>query len=182
MIASLPPALIWSSATLPLAWIILGILTVQRGLELLYAAHNTRRLVADGATESGKGHYPFMVAIHAGFLIALWWATPPYSDIIWPLAIAFLTLQIARFWVLATLGRFWTTRIISSPSFPRIKRGPYRITRHPNYWIVTLEIVSIPLIFGHLWLAIVFSILNALILAVRISIEEKILQTRHGKM
>lgn len=166
---------------MPIAWIVLGILTLQRGFELIYSGRNTRALIGDGAQEYGRNHYPFMVAIHAGFLIALWLSTPPFSAVIWPLIILFLLLQAARFWVLVTLGRFWTTRIISADSFPRLSSGPYRLVRHPNYWVVSMEIATIPLIFGHVWIAVAFSILNAVILSVRISIEDRILQLRRGE-
>lgn len=180
MIDNISQSLIWTSGTVPLAWIILGLLTAQRAFELVYAGRNTRRLLADGAVEYGQRHYPFMVAIHSGFLLALWIKTAPSAPIIWPLAIAFVVLQAARFWVLATLGPYWTTRIISSPHFPRINNGPFRLTRHPNYVVVTLEIAIIPLIFGHSIIALAFSILNAIILSIRISTEEAVLQQRTG--
>ena len=162
----------------PAAWAVLALLTAQRLLELVYARRNTSRLLARGAVEYGREHYPLMVAIHAGFLAALWFSTSPDAPMLWPLLIAFALLQAARLWVLATLGPYWTTRIISSPDFPRITGGPYRLVRHPNYWVVTLEIATIPLIFGHVRIAILWTVLNAGILFVRIRTENAALQAR----
>lgn len=162
----------------PTAWLVLGLLTAQRLLELVYANRNTKALLARGAVEHGRGHYPAMVAIHASFLAALWFSTAPAAAMLWPLLIAFVLLQLARLWVLATLGPYWTTRIISSPDFPRVMRGPYRIASHPNYWVVSLEILTIPLIFGHVWIAIVWTVLNAIILTIRIRAENTALARR----
>lgn len=162
----------------PAAWGVLALLTAQRLLELVYAQRNTKALLARGAVEYGRAHYPLMVGIHAGFLLALWLSTPPQAPMLWPLLIVFAGLQIARLWVLATLGPYWTTRIISSPEFPRISGGPYRLVRHPNYWVVTLEILTIPLIFGHVRIAALWTVLNAGILFVRIRTENVALSQR----
>lgn len=180
MIAAMPPALIWVYDGLPWAWVILGFLTLQRLGELVYAKRNTKALLARGAEEYGASHYPYMVAIHGAFLISLFVFTPPFAIIIWPLAVLFLLLQAARLWVLGTLGPYWTTRIISSPDFPRVMGGPFRLVSHPNYCVVTLEIATIPLIFDQIWIAIIFSILNAAILAVRLSVENKALKLRRA--
>lgn len=168
----------WWTPAWPAAWIVLGLLTAQRLLELVYANRNTRALLARGAVEHGRAHYPAMVAIHASFLAALWLSTAPDAPMLWPLLIAFVALQLARLWVLVTLGPYWTTRIISSPDFPRVMRGPYRLVSHPNYWVVTLEILTIPLIFGHVWIAAVWTILNAIILTIRIRAENAALARR----
>ena len=171
---------IWNGGGWPVAAIILALLTLQRALELIYANRNTRALLARGAVEIGRGHYPVMVAIHAAFLLSLWLFTPPYQPILWPLGLLFVALQAARLWVLATLGRYWTTRIISSPQFPRVRTGPYRFVKHPNYIVVTLEILIIPMIFGHIVIALLFTILNAAILFVRIRAENTALAQRQG--
>lgn len=171
-------ALFYWAPAWPAAWAVLALLTVQRLAELVYANRNTRALLARGAAEHGRGHYPAMVAIHASFLAALWLTTPPDAVMLKPLLIVFVMLQLARLWVLATLGPYWTTRIISSPDFPRVRRGPYRLVNHPNYWVVTLEILTIPLIFGHVWIAMVWTMLNAGILFVRIRAENAALVQR----
>ena len=91
---------------------------------------------------------------------------------------AFLALQAARVWVLATLGRYWTTRIITLPDAPLVRRGPYRFVRHPNYLIVAAEIAVLPLVFGAWQIALVFSILNLLLLSHRIRRENAALAGR----
>lgn len=170
--------LLWWTGGWPVAWMLLGFLTAQRLAELVYANRNTRALLARGAREYGRGHYPAMVAIHAAFLAALWLTTPANQPLIWPLAVLFILLQAARLWVLATLGPYWTTRIISAPDLPRITGGPFRFVSHPNYCVVTAEIATIPLIFGHFWIAMIFTVLNAGILTIRLHAENRVLTER----
>ena len=177
-----PSAFIWTYNALPWAWIILGFLTLQRLGELVYAKRNTKALMARGAEEFGASHYPYMVMIHGAFLISLFAFTAFHAPIIWPLTVIFLFLQAARLWVLATLGPYWTTRIISSPDFPRVIGGPFKLVSHPNYCVVTAEIAIIPLIFGHVWIAVIFSLLNAAILTVRLRIENEALRKRTTKV
>ena len=162
-------------------WIALAILafvTGERLLELVLARVNTRRLLARGASEHGAGHYPFIVAVHAAWLITLWALAPNREvDPFW-LAM-FALLLLARFWVIAKLGPRWTTRIIVLPGEDLVKEGPYRFLNHPNYWVVIGEIAVLPLVFGLPLVALVFSILNAAVLTVRIREENKAL--RHGR-
>ena len=99
--------------------------------------------------EFGRGHYPFIVALHMLWLAALWWWAPGRPIDI-PLLVLFALLQLGRVWVIATLGERWTTRIIVKPGAPLVRTGPYRFLNHPNYLIVTLEIAVLPLVFG-LW-------------------------------
>lgn len=158
---------------------ILGLVTLQRALELWLSDRNTRRLLARGALEHGRGHYPAMIILHAAWLAALWLLAPG-REVSFPLLVAYLLLQLGRAWAIATLGERWTTRIIVLPGAPLVKRGPYRFVRHPNYVIVTLEVALLPLLFG-LWpLALLFSILNAAILWVRIRCENKALASAAG--
>ena len=156
------------------AVVILALVTAQRLAELALARRNTRALLARGAYEVGAGHYPLIVAVHALWLASLWWLAPGEA-INWPLIGLFLLLQLARLWVLATLGERWTTRIIVLPDAPLVARGPFRFARHPNYAIVVGEIAILPFAFGLWKVAIVFSILNAAVLAVRIRTEERAL-------
>lgn len=154
---------------------LLVFVTLQRLAELVYARRNTKALLARGGREIGAGHYPFMVALHATWLIGLWlfgFNQPIHAA--W-FAI-FVLLQLLRLWVLATLGGRWTTRIIVLPRAPRIVSGPYRFLSHPNYVIVVGEIAALPLAFGLPWLALVFSALNAVMLAVRIRAEDHALR------
>jgi methyltransferase len=154
--------------------VILALVTVQRLSELWLSRRNTRRLLAQGAREHGSGHYPLIVAVHALWLATLWWLAPTHPvDGFW-LGI-FVLLEVARIWVLVTLGPRWTTRIIVLPDAPLVRRGPYRFVNHPNYWVVIGEIAVLPLVFGLWQLALVFTLLNAMALAIRIRAENRAL-------
>lgn len=155
---------------IPVAYLILAFVTLQRLGELVLAHRNTQRLLARGAIEKSGAHYPFIVALHAAWLLSLWylvWDAQVHAA--W--LIMFLALQMLRIWVIATLGERWTTRIIVLPGASRINTGPYKYLSHPNYAVVVAEIAVLPMVFG-LWMhAIIFSVLNALILFVRIRAE-----------
>ncbi len=155
---------------------ILAFVTLQRLAELLLSQRNTRRLLADGAREHGAGHYPMLVALHAAWLAALWWWAPG-RPLDLPLLAVFALLQLGRIWVIATLGPRWTTRIIVKRDAPLVRAGPYRLVNHPNYWVVAAEIAVLPLVFGLVELAVVFSLLNAAILAIRIRAENEALRS-----
>ena len=156
------------------AYMVLALVTLQRLGELLLAERNTRRLLVRGAHEVGRSHYPFMVAVHAGWLIALWLLGPGPPIHIVPLII-YVALQFARIWVIATLGERWTTRIIILPGEPLVRHGPYRWLDHPNYLIVIAEIAVLPLVFGLPIVAAFFSVLNAIVLWVRAREENEAL-------
>ena len=149
---------------------VLALVTAQRGAELVLARRNTKRLLAKGAVEAAPGHYPLIVLLHAAWLGGLWllgWNRP--LQLGW-LAV-FALLQAGRIWVLATLGERWTTRIIVLPGAPLVRRGPYRLIAHPNYVVVAGEILALPLAFGLPVYGIVFSLLNAAMMFVRIRAE-----------
>ena len=160
--------------------IVVLLVALQRLAELVYARRNTRALLAAGGTESGAGHYPLLVLLHSAWLAALLVLVPHDAPAHWGLLGLFLLLQAARVWVIVSLGRFWTTRIITLPDAPLVRRGPYRWLRHPNYLVVALEIAVLPLAFGAWQLALVFSALNAAILAWRIRSEERSLAPRRA--
>ena len=161
-----------------LAYVILALVALQRLVEMRYAERNTKALRARGAVEIGAGHYPLIVFLHAGWLIAVVAFLPHPPIIHWWLLGVFILLQLLRLWVIATLGPYWTTRIISMPGAPLVRRGPYRFVSHPNYMVVAGEILVLPLVFGEVWVAVVFTILNAAILTWRIRQEETGLVTR----
>jgi len=156
------------------AAIILLLVTLQRLGELVLARANTRRLMARGAIEVGAGHYPLIVAVHAAWLVTLW-VYGREQPVNLPLLAVFVLLQALRIWILATLGRRWTTRIIVLPGKPLISTGPYRFIAHPNYAIVVGEIAVLPLALHLPVLALVFSALNAAVLAIRIRAEARAL-------
>jgi methyltransferase len=153
---------------------ILALVTLQRLAELVLAKRNTDALIAEGAHEAAPGHYPLIVAVHALWLAALWWLAPG-RPILWPPIGLFVLLQLARLWVLATLGRRWTTRIIVLPGAPLVTAGPFRLVRHPNYLVVIGEIAVLPLAFGLWEVALAFSVANGIVLWIRIGAEERAL-------
>jgi len=159
-----------------LAILVLALVTIQRLAELVIARRNTERLLKAGAIEASPGHYPLIVALHAAWLIGLWvlaYNIPPNLVLIG----IFLILQALRVWVLVTLGPRWTTRIIILPGAPLVTTGPFRFLSHPNYCVVVAELLVLPLAFGLVWYGIIFSILNAMILTIRIRAENEALQS-----
>jgi len=162
------------------AYAIVALVAAQRIAELIYAAHNTRALRQRGAVEIGRTHYPLIVLLHLGWLAAIIVALPNPAPIHWlPLAILVI-LQIMRVWIIVTLGPYWTTRIITLPGAPLIARGPYRFIRHPNYLVVACEILILPLVFGEVVVAVLFTILNAAVLYWRIREEDDALAARRA--
>jgi methyltransferase len=161
-----------------IAYAIIFLVVLQRLGELLLANRNTKRLKAQGAVEIGAGHYPLIVLLHTAWLLAVLWLLPAPLEISWPWLAIFVLLQAARIWVIASLGPYWTTRIISVPGAALVKRGPYRFVRHPNYLVVAGEILALPLAFHEIPVAIFFSLANAAILFWRIREEEAGLVTR----
>ena len=150
--------------------LLLGFVTAERLGELWLARRNTASLLADGAHEVAAGHYPVIVLLHALWLAGLWllgWARP--LNQVW--LVVFLVLQGLRVWVLMTLGRRWTTRIIVLPGAPLVTTGPYRFVPHPNYLVVIGEIATLPLCLGLWWYALMFSLANLAVLAIRIRAE-----------
>lgn len=155
---------------------VLAFVTLQRLTELPIAAANTRRLISDGGVEVGASHYPLIVGAHALWLATLWWFAPGR-----PVNLAFLAffimVEFGRIWVLRTLGPRWTTRIIIVPGEKLVAAGPYRFVNHPNYLVVITEIAVLPLVFGLWQVSIAFSVLNAIVLAVRIKAENRALES-----
>jgi methyltransferase len=149
-------------------YLIIAAVALQRLIEVGYARRNTRALLMHGGIEAGRRHYPLFVLLHAAWLLAILVALPEPPVIHAAPLVIFILLQAARLWVIASLG----------PGEALIRRGPYRYLRHPNYLIVAGEIVALPLIFGEVWVALIFSVLNAMLLAWRIHVEEGVLRER----
>jgi methyltransferase len=154
---------------------VLAFTTFQRLGELLLSARNTRVLKAQGAHEAGAEHYPVMVLLHAAWIVGLWWFAWD-RPVAWPWLAVFALCQLFRVWVIATLGDRWTTRIIVLPGAPLVNTGPFRLIPHPNYAVVAIEIAVLPLAFGLWAYALVFSLLNAAMLFVRIRAEDRALR------
>ncbi|KAF0105898.1 MAG: isoprenylcysteine carboxyl methyltransferase [Rhodospirillaceae bacterium] len=157
------------------AALILGLVTAQRLGELVLARRNTRRLLAQGGYEVGAAHYPLIVALHAFWLVGLWYLAvyraPAGQDIDLLWLAAFVVLQLGRLWVITSLGGRWTTRIIVVRAAPLVRRGPYRFLSHPNYWVVAGELLVLPLVFGVAWYGLVFTLLNGAVMWIRIRAE-----------
>ncbi len=161
------------------ATLLLVLVTMGRLGELWLARRNTAGLLARGAVEIAPGHYPAIVLLHTAWLVALWgfgWNQP--VDPVW--FAVFAVLQVGRVWVLGTLGPRWTTRILILPGERLVARGPYRFVNHPNYVVVVGEIAVLPLCLGLPWLAVLFTLLNATVLTVRIRAENAGLQQVRG--
>ena len=162
------------------AYAILVLVVLQRIGELWYASKNTRALKARRAIEYGRGHYPFIVLLHASWLMAVAIGIRDDPAVRALPLVLFVLLQAVRVWVVATLGPYWTTRVITIPDAPLVHRGPYRFVRHPNYLLVIGEIALLPLAFGQVSNALIFSVLNGAAVAWRIHIEDAALGTRRG--
>lgn len=154
---------------------ILGFVTLQRASELPVSRANTKRLLEQGAHEVAPGHYSLIVAVHALWLAALWLQAPG-RPVHLLFLVLFVVLQGLRIWTLRTLGDRWTTRIIVVPGETLVARGPYRFVNHPNYLVVIGEIAILPLVFELITTAIGFTLLNAIVLAIRIRAEGRALR------
>ncbi|MBX7147283.1 MAG: hypothetical protein K1X44_08245 [Alphaproteobacteria bacterium] len=160
--------------------IVVFLVAIERVIELIIASYNTRRLKAEGAIEVGKNHYFLFILLHTSWLGAIIYFASPYKIPNMSLLFIFILLQLGRIWIITTLGKYWTTRIITLPHKPLIKTGPYRFLKHPNYIIVCAEIALLPLIFGLWQVALVWSIANAALLVWRIYVENNALQSRRN--
>ncbi|QIN79248.1 hypothetical protein GBA65_12800 [Rubrobacter marinus] len=152
----------------------------QRLLELVLARRNERKARARGAVERGQSHYPLIVGLHSLWLVSTLvegLARGPEPPSFWPLALAlFLLVQPLRYWAIFSLGPYWNTKILVVPGARVVVRGPYRYVSHPNYVVVVVEILVFPLIFGAWATALVFTVLNAMVLYVRIREENRALR------
>ncbi|WP_251554734.1 isoprenylcysteine carboxyl methyltransferase family protein [Neobacillus muris] len=163
---------------LPFASVII-FLIVQRLSELFLARGNERWMKQQGAVEFGRNHYRYLVLLHVLFFVVLtlekWLLHRGVSPVWQGLVLLLITIEGLRIWVIATLGRFWNTKIIIIPEVKVIKKGPYRFIKHPNYLVVSMEFIVVPFLFNCYLTACLFTILNAMVLRVRITEEEKAL-------
>jgi methyltransferase len=155
---------------------------IERLAELVVATRNARWAFAHGGIESGRGHYPVMAAMHTAFLVAciaeVAVADRPFLPWLgWPMLALVAASQALRWWCVATLGHQWNTRVIVVPGLSLVSAGPYRWLRHPNYVAVVVEVAALPLVHTAWVTALVFTVVNAAILAVRIPVEERALAT-----
>ncbi len=154
------------------------IMAALRLVELVVAQRNLRWARAQGGIEVGAGHYPWMVLQHTAFLIAapleVWLLDRPWiPQLAWTMVLVLVAAMGLRYWAISTLGKRWTTRVVCVPNLPAVTSGPYRFLRHPNYLAVILEIAALPLVHSAWLTAVIFSLLNAWMLKVRIEVEER---------
>jgi methyltransferase len=153
--------------------IIAAIILLQRGFEELYSQRNTRSLLSRGAREVGHSYYPVVATTHLAWIAAIFFLIPPNAEICAPLAILYGSMQIARYWIIGTLGPYWTHRIITLDHAPIIRRGPYRIIRHPNYAITIAETFLLPMVFGCFALGAIMGGIWTAVLFYKIQLEDK---------
>ncbi len=152
---------------------LLFLVVLQRLGEVFYARRNTLALMQRGAKETGASHYPLFIVLHTAWLAAMFAFTRPNPHPWWSLLVLFGALQLGRLWVMASLGPYWTTRIITLKGVPPVTTGPYRYLRHPNYLIVALELPTLPLALGMPWVAAIFGVLNLALLGYHIRVEDE---------
>lgn len=155
---------------------------VERLAELVVSRRNAAWSFARGGVEVGQRHFPWMVALHVGLLIAcvaeVWFGDRDFVPALgWPMLALVLASQALRWWCIGALGRQWNTRVLVVPGLPRVTRGPYRWLTHPNYVAVVVEGIALPLVHTAWITAVAFTFLNALLLRVRIRVEESALRT-----
>ena len=160
-------------------YIVVGLVALQRLAELVWSNHNIRSLKAQGAIETGSGHYPLFFLVHGSWLLAVLLLTPALTPVDGWALLLYCIMQLGRIWVLMSLGGYWTTRIITLSGRPLIRKGPYRFLRHPNYLIVACEIALLPMAFHDAWIAVTWSLANGVLLMWRIHVEDAALSARY---
>jgi methyltransferase len=166
--------------------VLVGLVGLERLAELVVSTRNAAWSFARGGVESGRGHYPVMVLLHSGFLVAMlveaWVRRPDVAPLLaWSMLALVLASQALRWWCIATLGRRWNTRVIIVPGLAPVASGPYRLLPHPNYVAVVLEGFALPLVHEAWLTALVFTLANAALLVVRIRVENAALRTLPGR-
>ncbi|SHM97852.1 isoprenylcysteine carboxyl methyltransferase family protein [Mucilaginibacter sp. OK098] len=156
--------------------IFISLLIIQRLSELLIARRNEKWLLSQGAVQYGQSHYPFMIAMHTLFIVSIIaeYNLRGRTEISWIFLGIFLAVLLFKFWALSSLGKYWNTKIYRIPGVYPVKRGPYKFLKHPNYMEVVCEIAFIPLVFHLYYTAVIFTVLNAAMLSVRITVENKV--------
>jgi len=156
--------------------VVIALFILQRLTELFISKKNEKWLLVKGAVEYGQSHYPYMIALHAGFVLAVVceYYLSPGKVISFSFLILFIVILITKIMVINSLGKYWNTKIYRIPNFKPVKTGAYKFIRHPNYILVVCEIITFPLIFHLYYTAIIFTLLNAIMLSVRIKAENQV--------
>ncbi len=171
-----------STAGLVLFTTLVCLVALERLAELVVSKRNAAWAMSRGGVEFGALHYRFMVVLHTGLLVGMvvevWVRRPEFVPALgWPMLALALASQGLRWWCIATLGRQWNTRVIVVPDLEPVRRGPYRWLKHPNYVAVVVEGFALPLVYSAWITALVFTVLNAALLSVRIRVENTALET-----
>lgn len=163
-------------------WFTLLIVAVglERLAELMVSKRNAVWSFARGGVESGQRHYLVMVVLHTGLLVGalveVWLRRPAFLPALgWTMLALVLASQALRWWCITTLGPQWNTRVIVVPGLPRVTGGPYRFLSHPNYVAVVIEGFALPLVHSAWITAVVFTLCNAVLLSVRVRVENRAL-------
>jgi methyltransferase len=156
------------------------VVLLQRGLEEVHSARNTRRLIAAGGREEGRDYYPVVAVAHLAWIAGVFFLIPPGSPVVWPVLILFLLLQPVRYWIIGTLGQYWTHRIITLDKAPIVQGGPYRALRHPNYAVTYAETLLLPLAFGAIALAIIMTAVWVAVIQYKIALEDRAIEARRA--
>jgi methyltransferase len=151
---------------------------LQRGAEEIHSARNTRRLIAAGAREAGRAYYPVVAVTHLGWLASILFLIPADAPILWPFLALFLLLQPLRYWIIGTLGRYWTHRIITLDQAPVVRSGPYRWLRHPNYAVTCGETFLLPAAFGGFAVALIMTAIWVVVIRYKIVLEDRAIEAR----
>lgn len=161
------------------AWV-LPVVVLQRVFELVLCLRNRRILIARGGKEFHRETYPVMVALHTLFLLSLAWESypwrVPWNALTYASLAALILVTGIRYWSIASLGEHWTTRIVTVPGGRVVRAGPYRFFRHPNYLVIVLEFLLLPLLLRAPYTLVAFSLSNLPVLRQRIRLEEKVLR------
>jgi methyltransferase len=160
--------------------VLVAAVAAERIAELVVSARHLAWARARGGVESGAGHYPAMAAVHTLLLVSCVVEVraldrPFVPSLGWPMLLVVIGTQALRWWCVRTLGPQWNTRVVVVPGLPLVRRGPYRLLRHPNYVAVVVEVAALPLVHTAWLTALVFSALNAAVLSVRIPAEQRAL-------
>ena len=155
-------------------------LLLQRGAEEIYSVIHTRSLLAAGGVEAGRSFYPVVAVSHLAWIAAIFLIIPPSAAISWWLLAAYLGLQVVRYWVIGSLGHFWTHRIITLPNTPVVRSGPYAIIRHPNYLVTVAETALLPCVFGAFAVAAIFTAIWSAVIVYKIGLEDEALAVRRA--
>ncbi len=162
--------------------LLVALVGAERLAELVVSTRNAAWSIARGGIETGRGHYPVMVVLHtallAGALAEVWLRRPEVVPLLaWTMLALVVASQGLRWWCIATLGRRWNTRVIVVPGLAPVTSGPYRWTSHPNYVAVVVEGVALPLVHSAWLTALIFTVCNAVLLTVRLRVENDALAT-----